>query len=369
MKRRKLITGLVTAGALLLLTPLTLRLLGFGATPGLEAQAEYFPVQDAETGKWGFIDSKGDALTPPVFDWAGDFRHGRGLTQVTLAGQPVMGYIDASFEEEGDWAITPRFELADADDVAARGFYDELAAARDDEGVWGYIDPTGAWAIEPQFAAHALMPELQPCGDFADGMAWFQEAEAVMSNVTDEHGQLVRDADGEIIQEPTLRIRYGYINRKGDATIPAQFALAQDFGEGLAGVRYETSDGWGFIDRRGHRQISPQFEAVGRFSQGLCPAKLHGKWGYIDREGEWVIEPTFAEAREFEDGLAPAREVGGRWGYINAKGRFVIAPQFDNDPRPGMYNDARPFDGGLARVMLDGEACYIDTTGKVVWPR
>ncbi|MFI4862016.1 MAG: WG repeat-containing protein [Phycisphaerales bacterium JB063] len=368
MKRRKLMTGLITAGLLLLLTPLTLRLLGFGATQGVEAQAEYFPVQDTESGKWGFVDAKGNALTAFVFDWAGDFRHGRGLVQTTLAGEPVMGYIDADFDREGDWAISPRFALVDAKDTAARGFYDGLAAARDDDGLWGYIDPAGKWVIEPRFQAHELMPELQACGDFADGMAWFLEAQAVMGNVTDEHGELVRDDEGAIVQEPTLSIRYGFINRKGDVVIPVGFELAQDFGEGLAGVRYATAEGWGFIDRRGHRQISPRFEAVGRFAQGLCPAKLHGEWGYIDREGRWAIEPRFAEAREFADGLAPARDVNGDWGYINTQGTFVIAPQFDDDPRPGMFNDARPFDGGIARVQLNGQACYIDTSGNVVWP-
>ena len=151
--------------------------------------------------------------------------------------------------------------------------------------------------------------------------------------------------------------------------IRAQFELAQDFGEGLAGVRYFTAEGWGFIDRKGRRAISPQFESVGRFSERLCPVKHHGRWGYIDPEGEWVIRPTFAEAREFSGGLAPAREPGGRWGYIDAAGDYVIAPRFDDDPRPSMFNDARPFDGGLARVVMDGEVRYIDTAGKVVWPR
>jgi len=65
-----------------------------------------------------------------VFDWAGDFRMGRGLAE----SDGAMGYIDASFAETGEWAISPRFELKDAGDQPAFGFYDGLARARDDTG-------------------------------------------------------------------------------------------------------------------------------------------------------------------------------------------------------------------------------------------
>lgn len=369
MDRRKLKTGLITAGVLLLITPLTLRLLGFGATKGIPEDAAYFPVQDTETGKWGFIDAQGGPLTPVVFEWAGDFRHGRGLAQATVGGRHVMGYIDESFEDEGDWAIAPRFVLADAGDVAARGFFDGLAAARDENGKWGYIDPEGAWAIEPTFETIGELPTLDPCGDFSDGLAWFVEAKPSVRNQVDEHGELDRDENGDLIDETYLRIRYGYISRSGKVVIPPRYELAQDFGEGLAGVEFTGSAGWGFIDRKGDREISPRFEGVGRFSQRLCPVKEHGLWGYIDPEGEWVIEPTFAEAREFSaDGLAPARRPNEKWGYINRRGVFVIPPRYDDDERPGMYNDPRPFENGVARVMLNGTVRYIRTDGSVVWP-
>lgn len=369
MDRRKLKTGLITAGVLLLITPLTLRLLGFGATKGIPEDAAYFPVQDTETGKWGFIDAQGEPLTPVVFEWAGDFRHGRGLAQATVGGRQVMGYIDESFEDEGDWAIAPRFVLADADDVAARGFFDGLAAARDENGRWGYIDLEGAWAIEPTFETISELPTLDPCGDFSDGLAWFVEAKPSVRNQVDEHGELMRDDNGDLIDETYLRIRYGYISRSGKAVIPPRYELAQDFGEGLAGVVFTGSASWGFIDRKGDREIGPRFEGVGRFSQGLCPVKEHGLWGFIDPAGEWVIEPTFAEAREFSaDGLAPARRPNEQWGYINRRGVFVIPPRYDDDERPGMYNDPRPFESGVARVMLNGTVRYIRTDGSVVWP-
>ena len=369
MDRRKLKTGLITAGILLLLTPMTLRLLGYGATNGLAGDAAYFPVQDPDTGKWGFIDHQGKALTPMLFDWAGDFRHGRGLAQAAVDGQPVMGYIDDQFREDGDWAIAPRFILTDAADVAARGFFDGLAAARDKDGRWGYIDPQGAWKIEPTFETIDGLPQVNPCGDFSDGMAWFIQARPAVRKRLDDNGELDHDDEGQLIDEDYLQIRYGYINRHGEDTLSAKYAAAQDFGEGLAGVVYVGESQWCFINRKGRRTIPPQFDGVGRFAQGVCPAKSGELWGYIDPQGDWVIEPKFAEAREFsEAGLAPARRDGQKWGYINQRGVFTIPSRYDDDERPGMYNDPKPFENGVARVMINGSVRYIDTDGNVVWP-
>mgnify|MGYP000291862805 CR=1 FL=1 len=367
MDRRKLKTGLITAGVLLLLTPITLRLLGFGGTQGQPEDAAYFPVQDADTGKWAFIDTQGEALTPFVFDWAGDFRHGRGLAQATIAGEPVMGYIDSAFKADGDWAIAPRFTLADSADQSARGFFDGLAAARDDDGKWGYIDTDGKWAIEPRFVEHPELEGQMPCGDFSDGMAWYCEVEPAMRPVFDDLGKPLRDDEGAMVEEPYLRIRFGYINRRGKEIGATRFAMAQDYGEGLAGVVYTTEPGWAIVDRKGDRVLSSRFEAVDRFNEGVCAVKEGGLWGYIDPEGEWVIEPTFAEARQFVDGLAPARLPDQKWGYINTRGTFVIRARFDDDERPGMFNDPRPFENGVARVLLDGEVRYIDTDGAILW--
>ena len=51
---------------------------------------------------------------------------------------------------------------------------------------------------------------------------------------------------------------------------------------------------------------------------------------------------------------------GTAWGYLNAEGTMVIPPRFD---------EAYGFDQGVAAVVQDGVAGYIDTDGRRVWPR
>lgn len=362
MQPSRRFTALFTIGLLLLITPFVVRFLMPAEPDLIPHTAEYFPVQDPDTGKWGFIDKAGRPITPMVFDWAGDFRMGLGLAE----SDGAMGYIDSGFEQTGEWAISPRFEVTHDGDQSAFGFFDGLALARADNGKWGYIDTTGKWAIEPRFIESEQFTGV-PAGSFSEGLAWFQAIDMAERNRVDDDGKLVRDEAGKPIKVPYRRRLMGFIDREGEVVIAPRFEMVQDFGEGLAGARFQTNNLWGFIDRAGKRVISPEYEGVGRFSEGLCAVQDDGLWGYIDAEGAWVIEPRFAEARQFLEGLAPVR-AGERWGYIDTTGKWAIQPAYDNFEDHTHPGDARPFENGLARVTLEGQRIYINPKGEQVWP-
>lgn len=364
MDRRKTFIVLATIGAVLVSVPFLYRAITGPSDPILPHTAEYFPVQDAQTGMWGFIDREGNPITPTVFDWAGDFRQGLGLAETNGA----MGYIDAGFKETGKWAISPRFELRDPGDQSAFGFFDGRALVRDDDGVWGYIDTTGQWVIEPRFPETPRDYPGVPAGNFSDGLAWFQLVEMSERNILDENDEFVRDAEGKPMKEAHARRQIGFIDRKGRVVIEPRYEMANDFGDGLAAVRIKSHDAWGFIDKDGKRVISPRFDAVGQFSEGLCAVALNRQWGFIDRKGEDAIERRFDEARQFSEGLAAVR-AGDKWGYIDAEGAWAIEPAFDDFEDYGHPRVPRPFENGLARVTLDGQVIYIDRRGEQVWPK
>ncbi len=280
-------------------------------------KSELFPFQDAETGLWGYLGPDAAIVIPARFEHA-DLFHGLGLVEY----EGMAGYIDRA----GRWAIAPRFVLDPEypSDVAARPFWGDLAAARQGS-TWGFIDREGRWAIPPRFEG---ADGFELIGDFHEGRAWFR-----------------RDN------------RYGFIDTTGDVVIEPIYDAAGDFGEGLAGVL--VGEEWGAIDAEGRLRITPDYEGLGTFSQGLCAARRDGRWGYIDRRGTWVIEPQYTAALPFQEGLAPV-QTGLTWGYIDPSGEYRIPPQ---------YEAAWPFENGMAAVTLDGRPGYINPDARLLWPR
>lgn len=65
------------------------------------------------------------------------------------------GYLDRS----GRWAIDPQW--ASKGDPAVASFSEGLAAVLQ-EGQWGYINTSGEWVVKPRFAA---------AGPFSEGLA------------------------------------------------------------------------------------------------------------------------------------------------------------------------------------------------------
>jgi len=128
-----------------------------------------------------------------------------------------------------------------------------------------------------------------------------------------------------------------------------------DFSEGFAAVK--AGDKWGFMNRKGEYSIPPQFDEVGFFSEGLAAVRVGTKWGFVDGKGKWIIPPGFDGVAYFSEGSAPVK-VGERWGFINKRGEMVIKPQFQDEPTPFFF--------GEAMVTHGGRTEYIDGGGRRV---
>jgi hypothetical protein len=285
-----------------------------------------------------------------------------------------------------------------------------------EDGKWGYLNLRGQVVIEPRFNG---------AYDFADERAHVQTRQA--SGFIDEQGKLFlvparleeqldwvgSFADG---WAPfSVKLKCGYLDRRGTVVIEPQFCEAREFSEGLAAVNigatwvhqfphphYEGGQ-WGFIDKAGRLVIPARFGSVEDFSDGLSLVSANSKMSYIDKKGKavlqlddmedpqrwvtgagrfseglawvrtvdrsvlsgfidkagtFVIEPRFKEARDFSGGLA-AVAVGEKWGYVDRAGRLVICAQF---------REARDFSRGRAAVRTGEGWCYIDQQGTLTIP-
>ncbi|MBN1631353.1 MAG: WG repeat-containing protein [Thermoleophilia bacterium] len=341
-----------------------------------------------ENGKGAYVDNSGTVVIEPRFEEVGRFSD--GLAAVILNGEGA--FIDAGGEVAArppeDAAVRPLFA----------SFSEGLAALPSSTGdVYGYIDTTGTWVVEPRFK------EAGPC----------LEDRACVA-IDGRYGYV--DGSGALVIEPQfveagpfsykralveVEGRFAYIDKTGALVIEPQFDFATTFSEGLAAVAtYEESGDYdsGYIDANGDWVI--RFPTVRPSSSGEIPPKtpllndLSGfaegfavaqRWdggsdsyltGYLDKTGAWAIEPVFSEAYPFSEGRAVVStydedEGGYAYGYIDRSGNLVI------DAR---YETAAAFSGGIAEVSwhtrgpdsdppfsLVTKWAYLDADGSVVW--
>lgn len=243
-------------------------------------------------------------------------------------------------------------------------------------GLWGYIDPTGRFAIPPQF---------QQAEAFSESLAAVQQAgawEFIDSTGRRTFPSRFEEVDRAGFSNGRVAVmqggKWGLLDIMGRMVLPPRRRRPLRFGENLAPFR--RKDRYGYLAPDGQVAIEPQFAFAGRFSEGLAAVltegrrigrRIHGgRWGYIDKTGTTRIPPQFLAAGEFSEGLAwvrfPTRGRSRRnapplaGGYIDPQGRPII--------RTTEYSAGRPFSEGLAAVQRrhTGLWGYIDKTGQVV---
>ena len=257
-----------------------------------------FPAQGEDSELWGFAREDGSWWVEPVFSQApSPLREG-----LACALDPEgwgIGYLDGT----GAWAIEPQF-------YSAGNFSEGLAAAKDASGLFGYVDASGEWAIEPSFA------EARP---FHEGLA------AVSTPELDESGNVARYA-------------WGYVGSDGSWAIEPTYYGCTSFSGGLAAVA-TGAHSWQLVDADGNvlpgelPGVNPQ-----GFSAGLCALAdpVTELWGYVDTEGSLIIEQGFSSCHPFVDTgyserVAPAKDRStGLWGIIDETGGWVAGatPRF-----------------------------------------
>jgi len=216
-------------------------------------------VQEKENGKFGFINKRGKLVIPYQFNRVSEFSE--GLAAVNSTGIK-LGYIDKKGQMilySNKWKFAGVFseglalvQVEVTNNKLYKGYKEHL---------YGYIDRTGKFVIEPQF---------NTAFEFSEGKAMFIQT-----------GQ---------------NYGYGFIDRKGQVIIQPIYKSAKSFSEGLAAVAVETQHRdeklWGFINDKGEWVIKPQYKSVTSFSGGLagvdCDDYERYCKTYIDAKGKII---------------------------------------------------------------------------------
>jgi hypothetical protein len=141
--------------------------------------------------------------------------------------------------------------------------------------------------------------------------------------------------------------------------IQPQFDVCEQFEDGRALV---TKNGeTHFIDTSGKTVIPAKFAAASSFSEGLAAVRSHNPnlVGYIDRSGTFVIQPKYLSGSDFHDGVAAVADGSSqKVGLIDRSGTMIVPPGIDK-----VICDFR---AGRAVVRRDTRLQLIDTRGRVL---
>jgi hypothetical protein len=314
-------------------------------------------------GKWGYIDKTGKEVVPLQYTGAGTFSEGLACVR---QGDKV-GYIDKTgklvIPITLDWFPHSRKSDDDNDGEAGEDYSQEkpyliidcfqfsegLAAAFSGKKC-GYIDKSGKFVIPPQY---------EMCSQFHDGMAMVAKGMVVYR--LDKTGKVLAKlapitefyGDGLFVHFMDFQ-HSEFVDKDGKKAIAKEFALAEQFSDGLAAVEpaavpLGSERLWGYIDKTGKMVIPPKF-FVG--SNNFSCAFLDGRaiaaeptgkrlCGVIDKTGNWIVQPQYRLIATYRDGLAWAIK-GNEFVYIDKNGREVICPH---------AHWGNSFSEGLAAVM------------------
>ncbi len=203
-------------------------------------------------GYWGLIDKHGNYVINPQFDALYEFS-ANGLALVVKNGK--CGYID----RDGVYVVEPTY--AGASSFSENG----LALVQTNEGLYGFINKRGEFAVEARFY------DARP---FENGLAAVQFS-----------------AEAEL---------WGYIDKHGEVVIEPKYSVATSFGAGLAAVLDST--GSYYINKKGEEviRIADENKIGGRFTaDGYAVVFCYdiatgsiGSFQIIDTSGRVIHEET-----------------------------------------------------------------------------
>ncbi len=142
---------------------------------------------------------------------------------------------------------------------------------------------------------------------------------------------------------------YGYINKKGEWAIPAQFSAASSyFSCGFAQVQLNGKNV--FIDKSGKVQAAVSFDSADEFRYGYAKASLNGKFGLIDSKLDYAIAPAYDNtlSEMTNDGIVTFQADANHIGFLDKKGNILMV-----DNQPVYYEFAEGFRDGYCVVCSD----------------
>ncbi len=203
------------------------------------------------------------------------------------------------------------------------------------------------------------------CGTSGDALILFDTSGNLVAYLKDH--EVDWDSEYNVVSNGMVRVKKsnssglkGFMNVKGELTVPVRFWEASHFSNGISLVKDDQNEAY-YIDKKGNKKFPElaffHFEAQ-PFSEGFAQVKLkNGTRIVLDSNGKIHPELNKGSLGKFRNGIAWFRDDSTKkYGYLNTRGKVLIKPQFDK---------AGEFSEGIATVKgANGAQWFIDVAGK-----
>lgn len=154
--------------------------------------------------------------------------------------------------------------------------------------------------------------------------------------------------------------KYGFVNVNGDEVIPTQYNMASNFSYGYAAVKDANNTAY-FVGLNGQKLSEDTYLDTKAFSEGLAACQDDNYlYGFVNNKGELIVQHKFNYVSWFKEGnCAVGKNIDGavKYGYIDRKGLQLCG---------FIYDEAKDFQGGVARVKLNGKYGLVDRFGSQI---
>ena len=277
----------------------------------------------------------------------------------------LWGYIDRT----GAFVILPQY-------AAESPWLNGYACVTADSELWGIVDAAGAYALPMEYLVEwaaggraiavfdAKSPDVKPtyavqwsdtvCGIFDTLTGHFSGFQWLTADPPDSDSPYVPVMDDSMT--------WGWADAAtGDMVIPCQFAYADDFRDGwaMAGLPYEDETGGDIVDvlvsEQGDIVYAPAGLSIDPWNGlggGLIPVyNADDEYGFMDTEGNLVLEPRpeWREVWPFEGNFAVVTDLSsGVFEFIDRAGNILPGVRALPEGRGGYA-----FVNGLIAVFVE----------------
>lgn len=269
-------------------------------------------------GERGYIDKTGQLVIPAIYDRATMFFDERAFVHVTDG--PIV-----CINTVGEVV----FELPD---IIEAGFFAEgLAAVRNSNDKWGFVNTQGEMVITPQYDDAQAFSEGLAAVRMGNKYGYINHEGQYVIN-PQFHGVDAFSCGYAFVKKSQYLSQYDYINKKGKIVSDKLAGGFTYMSDNLLLCVYGPTRNEGrkmiIRNQRGDSIASTQyFERASIFSEGLCWIEYNKKSGFVNKKGILAVNPIYDNASNFHEGVAVV-EVDEKYGLIDTKGNYIVEPQY-----------------------------------------